>query len=75
MHRRVFDIAYVVFTLFLALYYAIYISAMAAPIWDGAVYLENAQDWLANSPIYEPFRPPLLSWIIAGIWAVSRVED
>ena len=75
MHRRAFDIAYAVFTLFLALYYAIYISAMAAPIWDGAVYLENAQNWLANNPIYEPFRPPLLSWIIAGIWAVSRVED
>jgi len=75
LKRRVFDVAYLVFTLFLALYYAIYISAMAVPIWDGAVYLENAEDWLAGDPLYEPFRPPLLSWIIAGIWAVSRVED
>jgi hypothetical protein len=75
LQRRVFDVAYVVFTLFLAMYYAIYISTMAAPIWDGAVYLENAQNWLTGDPLYEPFRPPLISWIIAGIWAVSRVED
>jgi len=56
--RRGFDIAYVVFTLFLAVYYAIYISTMVLPIWDGAVYLENAQDWLTGDPLYEPFRPP-----------------
>ena len=75
LQRRVFDVAYVVFTLFLGVYYAIYISTMAAPIWDDAVYLENAQNWLTGGPLYEPFRSPLISWIIAGIWTVSRVED
>jgi hypothetical protein len=48
---------------------------MALPIWDGAVYLENANNWLSGTPLYESFRPPLISWLIAGIWAATDVND
>jgi 4-amino-4-deoxy-L-arabinose transferase-like glycosyltransferase len=43
---------------------------MAIPIWDGAVYLENARDWLKDEPLTHPYRPPLISWIIAGVWSI-----
>jgi hypothetical protein len=48
--------------------YWIYISEMHVPMWDGAVYLGNARDWLTGAPLDEIYRPPFISWLIAGIW-------
>jgi 4-amino-4-deoxy-L-arabinose transferase-like glycosyltransferase len=65
------DIAFVIFCIFLALYYNEYISVLSVPAHDGTVYLMNAHDWLNNEPLDENYRPPLISWIIAGIWSIT----
>jgi 4-amino-4-deoxy-L-arabinose transferase-like glycosyltransferase len=61
---------FVVFTGAILVYYSYYISQMAIPTWDGAVYLENARNWLKGEPLMGSYRPPLISWIIAGIWSI-----
>jgi 4-amino-4-deoxy-L-arabinose transferase-like glycosyltransferase len=61
---------FVVFTGAILVYYSYYISQMAIPTWDGAVYLENARNWLKGEPLIGSYRPPLISWIIAGIWSI-----
>jgi cellulose synthase/poly-beta-1,6-N-acetylglucosamine synthase-like glycosyltransferase len=66
-----FDIALVFFIAALAIYYHFYISQMAFPFWDATIYLENAQNWLRNEPLAADYRPPLTSWIIAGIWTIT----
>jgi 4-amino-4-deoxy-L-arabinose transferase-like glycosyltransferase len=66
-----FDIAVIFFIGALAIYYHFYISQMAVPLWDGAIYLENAQNWLRSEPLEAAYRPPLISWIIAGIWSIT----
>jgi cellulose synthase/poly-beta-1,6-N-acetylglucosamine synthase-like glycosyltransferase len=68
---RKFDIALIFLIAVLAISYYSYISQIAFPFWDGAIYLENAQDWLRNEPLEAAYRPPLLSWIIAGIWSIT----
>jgi 4-amino-4-deoxy-L-arabinose transferase-like glycosyltransferase len=65
------DIIFVIFCILLTLYYDYYISLLKVPSHDGAVYLLNAQAWLNNKPLDEIYRPPLISWIIAGIWAIT----
>ena len=65
------DIIFAIFCLFLIYGYSYYISLMKVPIHDGAYYLLNAHDWLTNKPLDEFYRPPLLSWIIAGIWSLT----
>lgn len=65
------DIIFAIFCLFLIYGYNHYISLMKVPIHDGAYYLLNAHDWLTNKPLDEFYRPPLLSWIIAGIWSIT----
>jgi 4-amino-4-deoxy-L-arabinose transferase-like glycosyltransferase len=65
------DIAFVIFCIFLALYYNESISVLRVPSHDGTVYLMNAHDWLNNEPLDEVYRPPLVSWIIAGIWSIT----
>lgn len=65
------DIAFVIFCIFLALYYNESISVLRVPSHDGTVYLMNAHDWLNNEPLDEVYRPPLISWIIAGIWSLT----
>lgn len=64
------DIAFVSFVILLVLYYNYYISTIQAPVWDGTVYLANAKAWLERGPLVEIYRPPLISWIISGIWIV-----
>jgi Dolichyl-phosphate-mannose-protein mannosyltransferase len=65
------DVAFAVFLIVLSgLYYA-FISAYKVPIWDGAVYLSNARNWLTNTPLFEVYRPPFISWLIAGIWSFT----
>src|SRR5918992_1698989 len=66
-----FDIALVFLIAVLAINYHFGISQIATPVWDGAVYLENAQNWLRGETVDEAYRPPLISWIIAGIWSIT----
>jgi 4-amino-4-deoxy-L-arabinose transferase-like glycosyltransferase len=65
------DILFTIFCGALILDYSYWISIIKVPPHDGAYYLLNAHDWLANKPLDEPFRPPLISWIIAGIWSIT----
>src|SRR5919109_2341849 len=65
------NIAFIFFFAVLATYYYFFISQMAFPFWDGGIYLENAQNWLRNEPLEAAYRPPLISWIIAGVWSIS----
>ena len=46
----------------------------AFPIWDGASYLENAKDLLLGLPLYEKFRPQLISFITAIIWSIIGIN-
>src|ERR671918_388712 len=66
-----FDIAIIFLVMALAICYHFYVSQIAVPFWDSALYLENAQNWLRNEPLEASYRPPLISWIIAGIWSIS----
>ena len=66
-----FDISMIFFIAALAIYLHLYIAEMVLPVWDGAIYLENAQNWLRNEPLVAPYRPPLISWIIAGVWSIT----
>lgn len=65
------DLLFLPFIIILVSGYTYYISAIQIPIHDGAVYLLNAHDWLANEPLHSPFRPQLISWIIAAIWSIT----
>lgn len=65
------DIAFLVLLGVLLVKYNLIISTYQVPISDGAAYLANARDWLMNEPLYQIYRPPLISWMIAGIWAVT----
>jgi 4-amino-4-deoxy-L-arabinose transferase-like glycosyltransferase len=71
LNERKIDIVFAIFCLFLIYEYTYYISLMKVPIHDGAYYLLNAHDWLTNNPLSEFYRPPLLSWIIAGVWSIT----
>ncbi len=66
-----FDIALVLLIASLAVYYHLSVTRIVFPIWDGALYLENAKNWFRNEPLEASYRPPLLSWIIAGVWSVT----
>jgi hypothetical protein len=70
-----FDLMFIFFVVILAAHYHFNISKMAFPVWDGAVYLQNAQDWLRHEPLTASYRPQLISWIIAGVWSVTGEED
>jgi 4-amino-4-deoxy-L-arabinose transferase-like glycosyltransferase len=63
----IFIICYVIYSI---LFYA-YVSMMAMPEYDAADYLINARDWVSNEPLYRDFRPPLISWIIAGVYSLT----
>jgi 4-amino-4-deoxy-L-arabinose transferase-like glycosyltransferase len=71
LNNHKIDIIFAIFCLFLIHEYNYYISLMKVPIHDGAYYLLNAHDWLTNKPLDEFYRPPLISWIIAGIWSIT----
>jgi 4-amino-4-deoxy-L-arabinose transferase-like glycosyltransferase len=62
------DIIFVIFSLLLFLNYYFAISTLEVPDKDGAAYLNNAKLWLNGQQLFEYYRPPLLSWIIDGIW-------
>ena len=71
LYKHKIDIIFAIFCLFLAYQYNYHISLMKVPIHDGAYYLLNAHDWLTNNLLSEFYRPPLISWIIAGIWSIT----
>lgn len=62
------DILFFLLLIFLIWKYSFYISMVEVPNWDPSVYLINARNWITDTPIFETFRAPLISWIIAGIW-------
>jgi cellulose synthase/poly-beta-1,6-N-acetylglucosamine synthase-like glycosyltransferase len=66
-----FDIAIIFLVAALAVCYYLYVSQIAFPFWDSALYLENAQNWLRNEPLEAAYRPPVVSWIIAGVWSIT----
>jgi hypothetical protein len=70
-----FDVMFILFVIILVAHYHFNISKMGFPVWDGAIYLQNAQDWLRHEPLTASYRPQLISWIIAGIWSVTGEED
>ena len=65
------DIIFASFCILLISGYYYYISLQQLPSHDGAFYLLNARDWLTNKPLDEHYRPPLISWIIAGVWSIT----
>jgi hypothetical protein len=68
LHIESSDIAVTVFLGVLLSFKLIMIDQILFPIWDGAVSLINARNLLAGVPLYEWFRPLVLSFITAGIW-------
>ncbi|UCH37828.1 MAG: glycosyltransferase family 39 protein [Candidatus Bathyarchaeota archaeon] len=62
------DIAVTMFLGLLLGFKLMRIDQILFPIWDGAVSLINARNLLAGVPLYEWFRPLVLSVITAGIW-------
>jgi 4-amino-4-deoxy-L-arabinose transferase-like glycosyltransferase len=65
------DIAFGLLMVILFLQYNYYISLNEVPKWDGAAYLNNARSWLSGTPLFQDFRPPLISLLIAGIWVFT----
>ncbi len=62
------DFTFVLFVAILCFQYNSIISMREVPGWDPSAYLANARNWMTNTPLYETFRPPLISWLIVGIW-------
>lgn len=65
---KLIDSAFATFCVLMIIYYLLFISTIQVPEWDGAVYILNAQGWMTHTELAETIRPPLISWIIAGIW-------
>lgn len=70
-NSQVIDVAFLAFLIVLLLKYYSSVSTYYVPISDGAAYLTNARNWLMNEPLYQIYRPPLISWMIAGVWAIT----
>ena len=65
------DIVFASFCILLISGYNYYISLQHVPSHDAAFYLLNARGWLTDEPLDEHYRPPLISWIIAGVWSIT----
>jgi hypothetical protein len=65
------DIVFASFCVLLISGYNYYVSLQQVPSHDAAFYLLNARDWLTDKPLDEHYRPPLISWIIAGVWSIT----
>jgi 4-amino-4-deoxy-L-arabinose transferase-like glycosyltransferase len=63
----IFIITYVIYSI---LFY-FYVSMMDMPEYDAADYLINARTWVSNERLYSDIRPPLISWIIAGVYSLT----
>ena len=65
------DILFILFLVVFSVYFFFHVSMLVNPPRDGADYLINAKRWLSDSPLYSLHRPPLISWIIAGVWLLT----
>jgi 4-amino-4-deoxy-L-arabinose transferase-like glycosyltransferase len=65
------DIAFVIFMMMLSVTYYYQVSKTMTPVWDSVVYMANAHGWLNREPLFEIFRPPLISWLISAIWMIA----
>ena len=65
------DILFVLFMVGLSTRYYFYISKLSSPMWDAATYLENARNWMTGTPLFESYRPPMISWLTAFIWVLT----
>ena len=65
------DIAFIIFMLMISVTYYYQVSKTATPAWDSVVYMANAHGWLNREPLFEIFRPPLISWLISAIWMIT----
>ena len=65
------DIIFASFCILLISGYNYYLSLQQVPSYDASYYLLNARDWLTNKPLDEHYRPPLISWIIVGVWSIA----
>jgi hypothetical protein len=65
------DLIFAAFMIALTVHYIQYVIPLKVPMWDAAVYLENAENWLEGEPLFRHFRPQLISWLIAGIWSIT----
>ena len=68
------DIIFAIFMLALVVRYAFYVAGLQSPMWDAATYLINARNWLHGTPLFESYRPPLISWLTSAIWLVTGEE-
>jgi len=71
LNTHKFDLIFVGFMALVAIHYVTYITLLEVPMWDAAVYLENAHNWVNGEPLFRDFRPQFISWLIAGIWTIS----
>lgn len=71
VNPRIVDIAFLMLLGVLAVKDYSSVSTYQVPFSDGAAYLLNARDWLMNLPLYQIYRPPLISWLTASVWAIS----
>jgi 4-amino-4-deoxy-L-arabinose transferase-like glycosyltransferase len=70
VNAHVTDAIFLLFLVFLTEQLYSTISTYQAPMWDAAAYLANARAWMASTRLFEIYRPPLISWIIAAVWGV-----
>ena len=47
------------------------VYSIQVPAGDGLDYLMNGVRWLSPHSLFSPFRPPLISWIVAGVWTIT----
>ena len=70
MLRRTDFIFIICYSLF-SVFFFIFISTLTVPEYDSADYLLNARNWFSDKDLSSSIRPPLTSWIIAGIWTIT----
>jgi 4-amino-4-deoxy-L-arabinose transferase-like glycosyltransferase len=68
---RIIDASFLAFLAVLAVKDFSSISTYQVPFSDGAAYLLNAKDWLTNLPLYQIYRPPMISWLVASVWTIT----
>jgi 4-amino-4-deoxy-L-arabinose transferase-like glycosyltransferase len=70
-YSKFVDLIFGIFCTGMIAYYLLFIQKIEVPIWDGAIYLINAHEWLNNISLSQSYIPPLFSWIIDAIWIIN----
>lgn len=73
---KIQTISIILLLVFFSFIYLYHVNQYNYPGWDPAVYMLNAKDWLNTNQTYlfENFRSPLLSWLIAGVWKFTGID-